>query len=100
MTKLICRGCLLDTDTAVVLGSPGASSQPIGPAHSSMAPPHPREGVSSQVFCAPRRHTIELPLSDDPVEELVLRWNLFLKMKASEGSYFDPLIFQKERLAL
>jgi len=49
------------------------------------ASPHPSDCVSSQIFCAPRRRTIELPLPDDPIEKLIFQWDRSLNLKPLEG---------------
>jgi hypothetical protein len=69
-------------DTAVVLDSPA-----LDVARSFAWPdsPRPRDCVSLQVFCAPRRQTIELPLTDDPIEELIFQWDKYLNLKPPEG---------------
>lgn len=70
-------------DAVVVLDSPL-----LDVARSSFAwpaSPRPRDCVPSQVFCAPRRHTIELPLSDGPIEKLIFQWDRSLNLKPLEG---------------
>ena len=49
------------------------------------ASPRLRDCVPSQVCCAPRRQTIELPLSDDSIEKLIFQWDRSLNLKAPEG---------------
>lgn len=49
------------------------------------ASPPLRDCVPSRVCCAPRRQTIDLPLSDDPIEKLIFQWDRTLNLKAPEG---------------
>lgn len=68
-------------DTVVVLDPPAllVARSFASPASSCL-----RDHVSS-VCCAPRRQTIELPLSEDPIEKLIFQWDRSLNLKAPEG---------------
>lgn len=84
--EYIRRRCHLVIDTGVILDSPALYvPRSLVSAHSPVSR-RPGDCAPSQGCRAPRQQTVELPLSDDPVQVLILQWDSSLNLTAPEGA--------------